>query len=233
MLFRKSQVAIEQCWQLHEDASTGHIFWVTASSARSLMNGYREIAEGLHLASSKDEDRDVLQRVHRWLQVEDKSPWLFVLDNADDLEIFFPKPNSAAEEVAFPSEFLPFELPGTVIVITRDARVASRMVAPENHIQVPPFSSDEAQELLQQQILVADTSTPEVSLQLVQELDCLPIAIMQASVYINENNTTAAEYLENFVANILERQDLLSRGFGGNRRNAEMGDSLMWTWMLS
>lgn len=230
---RKSQIAIEYCWRVHEDKPTGHIFWATASTARSLISGYREIAEGLDLASSKDPDGDVLQRVHRWLKDESNLPWLFVLDNADDLETFFPTPSSSADGEGFATEYLPFGLLGTVIIITRDARVASRTVAPQFHIQVPPLSSGEAQELLRRHITVSDGSLDEVSSQLVQELDCLPIAIMQAAVYINENNTTAAEYLENFLANALERQDLLSRGFGGNRRNAEMRDSLMWTWKLS
>ena len=233
MLHRKSQIAIEHCWQLHEEEPNGHIFWVTASSARSLVKGYREIAEGLRLASSQDDDLSVLQRVHRWLQDEANLPWLFVLDNADDLEIFYPSPNAPADEEGLPFEYLPFELCGSVIVITRDARVATRMVPAQNHVWVPQLAPDEAQELLRRHITIADNTFEEASLQLVQELDCLPIAIMQAAAYISENNTTVAEYLEIFLANAFERQDLLSRGFGRHRRSADMKGSLMWTWKLS
>ena len=224
---------MEQCWQFHEEKPNGHIFWVIASSARSLVNGYRDIAEGLHLASSKDDDLSVLQRVHRWLKNEANLPWLFVLDNADDLETFFPSPNAPEDEEGFAGEYLPFGLPGSVILLTRDIRVASRMVDSKNHIHVPPLSPDDAQELLHRHMTRPDSSFEKAAPQLVEQLDYLPIAIMQAAVYISENNTTVVEYLENFSASALERQDLLSRGFGGSRRSTGMKDSLMWTWKLS
>jgi len=233
MLRRKSQIAIEQCWQVHEEKPGQHIFWVKASSRQSLVSGYREIAEGLHLASSNDEDSSVLQRVHRWLQDEANLPWLFVLDNADDLQTFYPPPNAAPEEEGFASEYLPLDLRGSAIVITRDARVATRMVSAQNHIQVPPLPADEAQELLRRRIGMTDNIPDDASLQLVHELDCLPIAIKQAAVFISENYTTVAEYLANFLTNACERQDLLSRGFGNLKRSADLKDSLMWTWKLS
>lgn len=204
-----------------------------ASSRQSLVSGYREIAEGLHLASSEDDDFSVLQRVYRWLQDEANLPWLFVLDNADDLQTFYSPPNAEPDEDRFASEYLPLNLRGSAIVITRDARVATRMVSAQNHIQIPPLPANEAQELLHQRIGMADNIPNDTSLQLVHELDCLPIAIKQAAVFINENNTTVAEYLANFLENVCERQDLLSRGFGGLERSADLKDSLMWTWKLS
>jgi len=233
ILCRKSQIAIEQCWQVHEEKLGGHIFWVKASSRRSLVNGYREIAEELHLASSIDDESSILHRVHRWLQNASNLPWLFVLDNADDLQLFYPPPNPASDEEGFPSEYLPLDLRGSVIVITRDARVATRMVPAQNHLQIPPLPADKAQELLRRRITITDNMPDDASFQLVQELDCLPIAIKQAAVFISENNTTVAEYLANFLANAYERQDLLSRGFGNLKWSADLKDSLMWTWKLS
>ena len=232
-LHRKSQIVIEHCWTSHEDKPDRHIFWVEASSERSLVKGYREIAEELHLASSKDDDVAAVQRVYRWFKDEANLPWLFVLDSADDLNTLSGSSSSPEGEDISAFDYLPLELPGTVIVITRDARVASRMVPPQNHIRVPALPADEARELLCSRTIVSDSSLDTAASQLVEQLEYLPIAIIQAAVYINENNTTAAEYLENFRTSELERRDLLSRGFGGNRHDSEMKDSLMWSWRLS
>ena len=66
-------------------------------------------------------------------------------------------------------------------------------------IQLAPLPTDVARELLFRHLGTSNGNVDEAAVQLVQGLDCLPVTIMQAAVYINENNTTVTKYLETFV----------------------------------
>ena len=59
------------------------------SNAARFEQGYREIAGKVKLPRRDDPRANVLQLVSEWLSDERNGPWLMILDNANDDDIFF------------------------------------------------------------------------------------------------------------------------------------------------
>ena len=60
------------------------MFWVHASNAARIEQGYQDIADQVKLAGREDPQADVFKLVYNWLCDEQNGKWLLVLDNADD-----------------------------------------------------------------------------------------------------------------------------------------------------
>ena len=159
-----------------------------------------------------------------------------VLDNADDLDMFFTKPNSTAtdSEGTRPlAYYLPQSSKGSMLITTRDERVGGRLAGRHACIVVEPMSAQEAQELLANGRTDSDRSDLEVSTTLLEALEYLPLAITQAAAFISENHITDKEYLDMFQASDSDVQDLLEEDFGDLRRDSESQNSVIRTWKLS
>jgi hypothetical protein len=61
---------------------------VYAANATRFVQGYRELARRLKLPGHEDTQVDTCKLVSDWLNDDDDAQWLFVLDNADDVDIF-------------------------------------------------------------------------------------------------------------------------------------------------
>jgi hypothetical protein len=223
---RKSQIAIEAGYRYKENGP-GHVFWIHASTIQRFDQGYRDIARRfLPLPEAKDGDSHVLQSVRDWLC--EHGPWLLILDNADDLELFFP----ATEQSKALINYLPHSPNGRILITSRDRRVGERLAGRENCITVLPPDQDEAEELLQSKI-APETWDIYAGNSLVQVLERLPLAITQAAAFISENSLTLDEYLKAFLVDDLEVVALLSEDSGDVRRDFRNGNSVMRTWKLS
>lgn len=223
---RKSQIAIEASYR-YTKTEAGHVFWIYASTIRRFDQSYRDIARRfLPSTDAKDGDTHVLQSVRDWLS--ECGPWLLILDNADDLELFF----SATEQSKPLIEYLPHSPNGRILITSRDRRVGERLAGRENCITVLPPDQDEAVELLQSKI-APETWDQHVGSSLVQLLERLPLAITQAAAFISENSLTLDEYINAFLADDSELTTLLSEDSGDVRRDFQNGNSVMRTWKLS
>lgn len=223
---RKSQIAIEASYR-YKETEPGHVFWVHASTTQRFDQGYREIARRfLPLPDAKDDDIHVLRSVRDWLSKH--GPWLLILDNADDLELFF----SATEQSKALIDYLPHSPNGRILITSRDRRVGERLVGRENCITVLPPDQDEAEELLQSRI-APETWDLYAGSSLVELLERLPLAITQAAAFISENSLTLDEYLKAFLADDSELAALLSEDSGDVRRDSQNRNSVLRTWKLS
>ncbi|KAK7416538.1 hypothetical protein QQX98_005142 [Neonectria punicea] len=92
--FGKSQVAIQFAYDIHHTSPQTSVFWVYASSKPRFEEAYRTIADTVRLPRRNDPSVDVLALVRDWLQKEEAGPWLMVLDNADDVNLFYPGSNA-------------------------------------------------------------------------------------------------------------------------------------------
>src|SRR5436190_18408704 len=88
-LYRKSQIAIEYCYRFQYQHPESHVFWIHASTVSRMDQAYKNIARRLCLPGWNDPKIDIFQLVSEWLSDDAHGPWLLVLDNADDMEIFF------------------------------------------------------------------------------------------------------------------------------------------------
>ena len=160
-----------------------------------------------------------------------------VLDNADDLDIFFTKPISTAtdNECTLPlSEYLPQSSKGSILITTRDERIGKRLAGRTASMAVNPMSQQEAQDLLETwQLESPNDSHLNDSRSLLEALEYLPLAITQAAAFISENQITPTKYLEMFRESDSVVQDLLDEDVGDPRRDSQSHNSVIKTWKIS
>ena len=82
----KSQLAIEYYHRTRKRSETW-VFWVHASNAARIEQGYRCIADVVKIAGRKDPKANIFKLVHDWLRWSE-GKWLMVLDNVDDADFF-------------------------------------------------------------------------------------------------------------------------------------------------
>ena len=232
---RKSQIAIEYCYRFHRQNPTSNVFWIHAANLAQLDQGYRNIARKLSLPGWDELDLNTFRAVFDWLSDTEHGSWLMVLDSADDLDLFFTKSSKGVKQDTKPqmSRFIPRSSLGTVIITTRDKRVAERLADRQAPVQVLPMSGLEARDLLRSKLpeeLVLDAT--EVAA-LVDALGHLPLAISQAAAFITENSMDLGQYLEAFKSDVSQVQDLLSEDLGDHRRYSDSESSIFSTWKLS
>jgi hypothetical protein len=86
---RKKQIALPYIYLLYDTNPDMSIFWVHASNADRFQEGYSLIAEICEIPGRHEPKVDLLQLVKTWLEKSFRGRWLMVVDNADDMELFF------------------------------------------------------------------------------------------------------------------------------------------------
>jgi len=230
---RKSQIAIEYCYRFRDQHPEGHVFWIHASTVNRVDQAYKDIARKLYLPGWNDPNADALQLVSDWLSDDVHGPWLLVLDNADNIEIFFSiksnKSSAGSGQTAPLVSYLPRSPNGLTLITTKDKRVGERLTNREKAIMVLPMAGPEAERLLWSKVAQEDSLDKTKSSELLEALRYLPLAITQAAAYISENSITVKEYLEAFYAEDSEIQDLLSEDLPDLRRDFESQNSVIRT----
>ena len=118
-----------------------------------------------------------------------------IVDNADDMEML---DNRADMNIGSPAlfEYLPFSLKGAILFTTRDRKAATKY-AMSNVIDVEEMDDTESRALFKKALQNPGLFDNENgTTQLLRLLINLPLAIMQAAAYLNENCTTISRYLK-------------------------------------
>ncbi|MCJ1246486.1 hypothetical protein MMC30_003694 [Trapelia coarctata] len=232
----KSQVAIEFCYQFRDENPDAHVLWVHCSSAARFTQAYQDIARRLELPGHDDPTKDTVRLLSEWLSEASNGAWLMILDNADNLEIFFPSKLASAseEDTSAPLiRYIPRASHGSIVITTRDKRMGERLADREAPVTLDPMDATEAKELLRSQIHSADSSNEDDLQGLLEALEFLPLAITQAAAFISENNTSLTDYLNIVRTHDSEIKDLLDEDHGDLRRDFESPSSVIKTWKLS
>ncbi|KAL8735172.1 MAG: hypothetical protein Q9166_001048 [cf. Caloplaca sp. 2 TL-2023] len=210
----------------HERDPDAHIFWIHASTASRVDQAYKHIAKKLNLPGWDDLSLNTFELVSEWLSKHGR--WLLILDNADDIDLFFGPP-ALSDQHKQMHQYLPRCEDGDTIITSRDKRIAYRLSDRENPIVVENMTTDDADALLRSR-LSQENLHPRYAgdhRQLLDVLGHLPLAITQAAAYITENNIGVSEYMEILRANHAEVEDLLSEELGDHRRYPESSSSIL------
>ena len=189
------------------------------------------------LPRCNDPTVDTLRLVLEWFNEADDGEWLLVLDNADDVDIFFPTevPDSSDSECSLPlGYYLPQSTRGSTLITTRDERLGRKLADRNALITVEPMSYQEAQDLLGLWKIESSDNVQylDVSKNLLEALEYIPLAITQAAAFISEEHISLSEYLEMFrESNSVE--DLLIEDRGDLRRDSQSYNSIFKTWKMS
>lgn len=159
-----------------------------------------------------------------------------VVDNADDMQLFVPQVDESGKS-PFANDynlgqFIPDCIHGTVLITTRNMQVGSRLTKGKRPIEVGKMDEHESTQLLRRGLQQGDETLQDL-LQLSSRLEFLPLALVQASAFIQENCITVAEYLELLNGNEDDVVELLSEEFEAVGRDPDTPRPVAQTWMLS
>ncbi|KAH6664032.1 hypothetical protein B0J14DRAFT_523480 [Halenospora varia] len=220
----KSQIALEYAFRQRGRTPNSSIFWIYASTVSRFEESYKRIAKEFQLPGQADPQIDVLQLVRNWFESQYQPPWLMVVDNVDDAQIFARMPSGKS-----PLEYLPKLAGGSILFTSRNRDVAMDLA--NDPITVTPLSVEEARMLLRER--TNRTSTDAEMDALLHELDYLPLAITQAASYMTKRNKTVSQYLALFRDSETSRIKLLEHQFVDAGREAKSLESVATTWFIS
>ncbi len=195
------------------------------------------IAQECQVPYYDDPKSDVLLLVKAWLERKDCGQWLMVIDDADDMQLFFgphmgPTNTSSSSHEKSLGQYLPECLHGTILVTTRNKHAGLRLTKGQRPIEVGKMDKSETDQLLRAH-LDGITVTSSESSTLSSRLEHLPLALVQAAAFIQENAITVGKYLEILESSDQDLVDLLSEEFETDRRVSETPRAVANTWILS
>ncbi|OBS25749.1 hypothetical protein FPOA_06284 [Fusarium poae] len=233
----KTQIALAYSRWLQGVSKNTSVFWVHASSTERFSEAYTKIAKAYKIPGHDDPSFDALSTVKDWLESDESGQWMMIVDNADDMQLFFPQPadmpnSKSGEEDDSLAKFMPECAHGTVLVTTRNMQVGSRLLKGKRPIEVEKMDEYEATQLLRQGLHQGDESL-ETLLQLSSRLEFLPLALVQAAAFIQENCITVDEYVELLNGSEDDIIQLLDEEFEASGRDSDTPRAVAQTWILS
>ncbi|KAL8885115.1 MAG: hypothetical protein Q9192_006702 [Flavoplaca navasiana] len=202
----------------HEHPSA-QIFWLYGADPLHFEQGYQDIARRPRIPGWDDQKTDKLKLVQEWLQEENTTGWLMVVDNADDATIYFGTRqrdlSTNYDESKTFAQFLPLCSHGRILITTRDRRVGERLSQRLGNIEIARLSAGHSKDLLRSKI----------SEEYWSEDDALKL--------VDENSVTISEYLETLVNDEQDLEELLSEHLEDSRRDWSSENSVIRTWKLS
>ena len=223
----KTQIALELAYQVREKKPDCSIFWIASTSIEKIEQAYMGISE--HLGLQGVTPADVKMRVKAHLSSEETGPWLLIIDNADDVNIWTTSDGSSPAL----KTYVPQSQYGFVLFTTRNRQLATKLAGPDV-ISITQMDDKMATDLLQASLIDKDlVNDHQTTTQLLHQLSCLPLAIIQAASYMNETEISITTYLS-----LLQRQEnvmveLLSQDFEDEWRYAEIKNPVAITWLIS
>ncbi|KAL6699743.1 hypothetical protein J3F84DRAFT_404743 [Trichoderma pleuroticola] len=217
---------------MHPDTS---VFWVHASNADRFHAAYAFIAEKCEVPGRENPKADILLLVKRWLEDQNKMQWLMIIDNVDDMELFYPSRRSDDPEAHQQGDKLGRYIPdcnhGSILITTRNKQVGVKFDQGSPLIEVTKMTDDEAHQLVQG-ILKTEVSTDDAFL-LASKLEHLPLALAQATSFIQKNTISISDYIQLLDEGDNALVDQLSESFEPVGRDSETPHAVTAAWILS
>ncbi|PMD24975.1 HET-domain-containing protein [Hyaloscypha hepaticicola] len=222
----KTQLVLELVYRVRDKHKSRSIIWIPATNTESLYQAYLDVAEKLCIPSWEDKKADVKRLVQEYLSKESTRQWLLVFDNADDINMWISQSSRLID-------YLPKSEHGCVVFTTRDRKTAVKL-AKNNIVEVPEMEETVATQLLQKCLVNPDLVKNRTDTKaLLTELTYLPLAIVQAVAYINENGIALSDYLSLLAEQEEEVIDLLSEEFEDDERYYNIKNPVATTWLIS
>ncbi len=232
----KSRIAIQYSYRYQKLYPDSHIFWVHGGSRSRFETDYRNIARLLDLPGREDPDVDILRLVTDWLNDEANGPWMMILDNADDRDLWLGplKIPAQTKGTCMPLiRHLPRYIAGGLLITTRDRQLGHQLLEKKQQpLPISRLEPKEAPHLLSKKLPDQQVNSEDIE-KLAKELEHLPLAITQAAAYLEQTEISASEYLEIFRAGQSDIPNLLEESIYDPSRDHESSNSVFQTWRLS
>lgn len=239
----KTQLALEAAYRIRENNKDCAIFWVPAIDVASFKNAYLEIGRQLGVEGIDDvevasdpsgaldghrDEPDVMLLVKEALN-RSAQPWLLMIDNADDVEVL-----SGSDSHVRLHDYLPFNLKGSILFTTRNHEVVTELDIPlSSTITLHEMSWMEATSFLNTYLTPAQMEDAKSTVELLDFLAYLPLALKQASAYMAKTKISVTKYLAQCQKSDAALITLLSKDFGDRGRYKASSNPITATWLIS
>lgn len=235
---RKSQIAIEYAYWVRDHFPETSVFWVHGGTTDRCHQTLSQIGVECKIAGVEDPNADKLKLVKHWLESGNCGKWLMIIDNADDSEVFFR--NDKCESSSFGSmsqstglgSYVPECSHGSILVTTRNKQAGIKLTKNRDLVQVAEMSQTQAVELIRKRIDGDRTDDRDLAI-LTDQLGNLPLTLVQAAAFIQENTLSIKAYLDILQSSDEARVNLLSQAFEERGRDSEVPNAVTTTWMIS
>ena len=227
----KTQLALALVYETKAKRTDYSVLWVPAATTGSIEKAYLKAAQELGIPGADDAKADVTKRVRDHLSEKSAGRWLLVFDNADDITMWTNKP---FEESGL-ARYLPVSPYGSIVFTTRDKKAALAL-AHLNVVEILELDETGSKQLFRNYLTVESHSllnNENDTVALLAELAYLPLAIVQAAAFINENTISPRDYLALLGKQEEDVIELLSEDFGDERRHPGAKDPVATTWLIS
>ncbi|RPA82372.1 hypothetical protein BJ508DRAFT_361306 [Ascobolus immersus RN42] len=236
----KSQIALELAYTVKEKHPEWSVFWVYAATADSFEQSYLEIGRKLLLPHLDGKQENIKALVQRALGQEDSGRWLLIVDNADDFDLWLGKTVDSSGKPTKLAQYIPECNNGSIFYTTRNLKIATQLVGKEVE-RVDKLEEGVAMEILRGALCIPEgldeAKQREAAVKLLHQLDYVPLAMVQAASFINQNGCTVSEYLELFDESEENVIEVLSEDFEDEGRYTTDPDSytnaIATTWLVS
>ncbi|KIW65333.1 hypothetical protein PV04_07602 [Phialophora macrospora] len=222
----KTQMALEAAFQFRDRYPECSVFWVTAVDIASFENAYRNIGKKLALEGIEDNQADVKSLVQNAMSQESCGSWLLIVDNADDMELFFGTMALC--------NYLPSSPQGSILFTSRNHEVVAELDIPQrNIVTITEMTGSEAIQMLRTNLNESQIRDSDSTTALLELLTHLPLAIKQASAYMAKTGMSTAKYLQHCRSSDERLIMLLSRETEYQGRYKGMNSAVATTWLIS
>ena len=195
-----------------------------------MKNESRRIAKEIGIPGYDDPEANPLKILKEWFEGDNSGLWLLVYDNVDDIDLMYDTKCGRL------SDYFPVSERGSILITSRNWQVGINFragPAVENVIRVTALDYTESLALMA--AILGEDDLPETSKRrnLADELGGIPLAIVQAASFIQENESTVGRYLEMYEASDEEKVQLLSEKFEDGTRDAELKNLIATSWMVT
>ncbi|KAL5366281.1 hypothetical protein BJX96DRAFT_180588 [Aspergillus floccosus] len=223
----KTQIALEVAYRVRERDNECSIFWVPCTSHAMIEQTFLTIAQVLGLSGVKY--ADAKEQIKAYLSSERGGRWLLIFDNADDAELWLAgdRTDPALED------FIPQSEQGRIIFTSRNLELAVDL-AFSNIIAIPDIDPDTAAQILEKSLARKELLNDRTAMAaLLKQLAYFPLAIVQASAYINKKRLGLSSYSALLKETEEEAVELLSEDFRDPGRYRDIQNPVMTTWLIS
>jgi tetratricopeptide (TPR) repeat protein len=200
-------------------------------SHESFKLAYREIGVRLRIPGISDDNADVKRLVKETLSLGNIGDWLMIVDNADDSQVLVGVENESQESARL-IDYIPHSNRGAILFTTRSRKAATDLTQ-GNVLELNDIGKAEARQLLARrttgQALLNNKAAVDV---LLETLAGLPLAIVQAAAFMNQNDTSVSEYVS-LLQHAGTKAELFSEHFEDPSRYRSMDSSIAKTWHIS
>ena len=139
-----------------------------------------------------------------------------------------------AEPVALPVSLVNWLtiFPRINLLTTRNKKLGVKFTAAGGVITIPKMNVSESKRLLVGK-LEEDDHDDNALIELVETLENLPLALVQAAAFIRENSQSIGEYLQTYRGSDSSKTKLLSQDFADIERHPDSKNPVAVTWAIS